>query len=399
MTSNCPSAGGVVVLTSEAVPYTPLIPECRASVPSTSARRPRPRRRRRRQQPPPRAGSGATTGSGATATGSGAASPIPVQGSTALPVGTELIAGHRDHHRLGVQPHRLLRFLQALRPARKVRLPSTRHPAPAKRHTGSPTATAANVQPQPIVAANLPEPLPARGTQTLDRLTALVLGGMLFFLARAIWRKVGWVSADVTLATSRPPDEMAPTVGASPGRRRRRAALLARAPPRRLARIGFGRRGRPGRPVLGLCRPDRSRLVPEPPAGADARRSTTRPRPGSRRPGSRWACWRTPPSGSRSWSPRATARRCCAAVPVTGPTPPCPAPSATAWSTVTPRIGVPVRAAQPRFDRPETVPPGPVRGLQRPGRPDRLLHLHRDLGRDRRRQRRRRPGLLRPTTG
>lgn len=59
---------------------------------------------------------------------------------------------------------------------------------------GPPTATGANAQPQAIVAANLPEPLPARGTQTLDRLTALVLGGLLFFLARAIWRKVGWVA-------------------------------------------------------------------------------------------------------------------------------------------------------------------------------------------------------------
>ena len=266
VTSNCPSAGGVVVLTSEAVPYAPTDPgvqsvgavdECEtaptppASTTTTTTARDRigghdgigrhrhadrgrladtgpgidrcrrDRAHRRSPRPPP---------------SPGRASPAPP--SSNPPAGSKAATAVSPSSRAGQTP------------------------------PGSPTATAANVQPQPIVAANLPEPLQARGTQTLDRLTALVSGRLPVLPGPGHLAQGRLGAAGVTLATSRPPDQVAPTVGASPAGGDDEPPFLARCSASAPGPDRPGRCGRPGRPVVGLCRSDRPRLVPEPSAGA-----------------------------------------------------------------------------------------------------------------------------------
>ena len=190
VTANCPSAGGVVVLTSGAVPYAPTDPGVQ-SVGAVDECETAPTPPASTTTTTTTTGTVAATGSG-TASGSGTVTSTPITGSAAPPAAqnssqvtaTTTVSGSSHTASSSSKPPAGPKSATAVNP------PSGAGQTP----TGSPTATAANAQPQPIVAANLPEPLPARGTQTLDRLTALVLGGGLFFLARAIWRKVGWVA-------------------------------------------------------------------------------------------------------------------------------------------------------------------------------------------------------------
>ena len=180
VTSNCPAAGGVVVLTSQAVPYAPTDPGVQG-LGAVDQCEPAPT--------PPASTTTSTTTAATTTT-----TPIPLAGPVVPPSGQSPSEITTPTPPASSQPSSATTVAPAPAASKAEAAVSLRQPsrsAPTAR--GSPGASTANLPPQPIVAANLPEPLHGPGTQTLDRATALVVGAFMFFLARAIWRKTGWV--------------------------------------------------------------------------------------------------------------------------------------------------------------------------------------------------------------
>jgi hypothetical protein len=180
VTSNCPSAGGAVVLTSQPVPYAPIDPGVQSIGAVDQCE----------TAPTPPASTTTTTVRATTATTAAPSTLIPLTGQAAPPASGQSPSASAATANVPASGQ----------PASSGFPPSAGGAKAAGRgsreelsRTGQTAGPATSSQPQAIVAANLPEPLQAGATQTLDRATALVVGAFLFLLARAIWRKTGWV--------------------------------------------------------------------------------------------------------------------------------------------------------------------------------------------------------------
>jgi hypothetical protein len=189
VTSNCPSAGGQVVLTATPPVYAPTdsgvenlgpVDECVPVPPAPKTTTTIPAAKRTGGQGPLPTGPGPST-TIATVPPTATQPSNNTPGQTATPSTTQPNGSGRTSSRQA-----------SSKESRLAAAASTGPPvqSPGSSSTPSPPATGRGSSLVASVAANLPWPLGSSGQQGIDKLTALLLGGALFLLARAGFRRV-----------------------------------------------------------------------------------------------------------------------------------------------------------------------------------------------------------------